>query len=246
MTGIDISNYQDGLDLAKARPGFVILKATEGQTLSDRCFSKFYDAARAAGIPCGAYVYSHATTPEQAKAEAAFVLHVIAGRDLPLGVFLDVEKPEQMQLSGGQLQETVLAFCTAIRAAGYRPGLYGSEYNLWAKLSISRLPADVIRWVAHYGKPPAISCDLWQSTDAAIVAGFSGRVDADSTMSQRMEDIIKAKPEKAEEPGIDWTVYALQSCMAHDGYWPLDQVNGVKTNAFREKFVEYAQDVGRC
>lgn len=257
MTGIDISHYQAKMtDFAAAKSGgvcFAIMKATEGTTISDRSFATHYAGATAAGLPVGAYVFSHATTPDQAKAEAAFALHVIAGRPLPLGIYYDVETDKQMRLSNGQLQEIVAAFCTAIRAAGYTPGLYGSEYNLWAKISLTMLPADVIRWVAHYGTRPAISCDLWQDTDNSIVDGYGGPVDRDVALSQRFELMAQddaatpSQPEpKEEDKDVDYVVLALQSCMAHDGYWPKNKLDGVKTQAFREKLLEYAQDVASC
>lgn len=256
MTGIDISHYQAKMaDFAAAKNGgvcFAILKATEGTTISDRSFATHYAGATAAGLPVGAYVFAHATTPEQAKAEAAFALHVIAGRPLPLGIYYDVETEKQLRLSGQQLQEVCNAFFTAIRAAGYTPGLYGSEYNLWTKISLTMLPADVIRWVAHYGTRPAITCDLWQSSDGGLVDGYSGPVDQDVALSQRFELMVQEAASQRElEPveqdrDVDFVVLALQSCMAHDGYWPKNKLDGVKTQAFREKLLEYAQDVAAC
>lgn len=252
MTGIDISHYQAKMaDFAAAKTGgvcFAIIKATEGTTISDRSFSTHYAGATAAGLPVGAYVFSHATTPEQAKAEAAFALHVIAGRPMPLGIYYDVETDKQMRLSNSQLQEVVTAFCTAIRAAGYTPGLYGSEYNLWAKISLTMLPADVIRWVAHYGTRPAISCDVWQDTDSSIVDGYNGPVDRDVALSQRFELMVQETPmqQPEDDRDVDYVILALQSCMAHDGYWPVNRLDGVKTRDFCDKLLEYAQDVAAC
>lgn len=252
MTGIDISHYQAKMtDFTAAKTGgvcFAIIKATEGTTISDRSFATHYAGATAAGLPVGAYVFSHATTPEQAKAEAAFALHVIAGRPMPLGIYYDVETDKQMRLSNAQLQEVVTAFCTAIRAAGYTPGLYGSECNLWAKISLTMLPADVIRWVAHYGTRPAISCDVWQDTDSSIVDGYNGPVDRDVALSQRFELMVQETPmqQPEDDRDVDFVVLALQSCMAHDGYWPKNKLDGVKTRDFCDRLLEYAQDVASC
>lgn len=41
-------------------------------------------------------------------------------------------------------------------------------------------------------------------------------------------------------------VRVLQSCMAEDGYWPKDQVDGIKSPEFRAKIQEYAHDVATC
>ena len=62
MKGIDISNYQAGLDLADARGAgieFAICKISEGRTYRDRQFDTFYAQAAGCGLPLGAYVYSH-------------------------------------------------------------------------------------------------------------------------------------------------------------------------------------------
>lgn len=47
----------------------------------------------------------------------------------------------------------------------------------------------------------------------------------------------------ADGPDPDMTIRLLQLCMAHDGYWPEDQLTGVKSPEFRVKIKEYAADV---
>lgn len=44
----------------------------------------------------------------------------------------------------------------------------------------------------------------------------------------------------------DLAVKLLQLAMSHDGYWPPGEITGVKTPAFRQRIVEYAQDVAAC
>ena len=46
--------------------------------------------------------------------------------------------------------------------------------------------------------------------------------------------------------GDDLTVKLLQLAMAHDGYWEPDEITGIKTPEFRERIVEYAEDVAGC
>lgn len=67
--------------------------------------------------------------------------------------------------------------------------------------------------------------------------------------SNATQGMDPAEPEPVvEPPADDWdgTVASLQVCMAHDGYWPRDQITGVKTQEFREKIKEYAADVAAC
>ena len=44
----------------------------------------------------------------------------------------------------------------------------------------------------------------------------------------------------------DLTVKMLQLAMAHDGYWAHDEITGIKTPEFRQRIVEYAEDVAGC
>ena len=44
----------------------------------------------------------------------------------------------------------------------------------------------------------------------------------------------------------DPIVRVLQTCMAYDGYWPADQIDGIKTPEYREAIVKYAADVAGC
>ena len=260
MRGVDISNHQAGLDLAKAKSAgieFAICKLSEGRTYKDRQFDTFYQQAQSCGLPLGAYVYSHATTPDAAIAEANAALLLLGGRELPLGIFMDVETNAQMDIPRVQLKQTVMAFCQTVENAGYRSGIYGSEYNLWARVAPADFPDSLI-WVAHYGKQPAFACDLWQCSDSGSFPGYGGPVDTDEVMSDRMRDIVKgegAKPEPTPAPAPqpspspergDPIVRVLQTCMAYDGYWPADQIDGIKTPAYREAIVKYAADVAGC
>ena len=194
MKGVDLSHYQSGLDMARLKKSgfeFAILKITEGSNLFDSSAPVFYMAGKAAGIPVGGYCYSHALTPGAAREEAAFLLDRLGGFPMPLGLYMDVETQDQMQLSDGLLRDVVVAWCDTIRAAGYIPGVYGSEYNLWAKVNPDELPEDVIIWVAHYGKSPDVPCDLWQNSDSGSVAGFSGAVDTDVVRSLRFYEMVQ-------------------------------------------------------
>lgn len=249
MKGIDISNYQAGLDLSMAKSGgieFAICKISEGRAYQDRQFEIFYNQALLCDLPIGAYVYSHATTPQGAIAEAKTALLLLKNRKLSLGVFMDIETNGQMEIPKEQLKQTISAFCQTIEDAGYRSGIYGSEYNLWARVLPSDFPNSFI-WIAHYGKPPALPCDLWQKSDSGLFPGYSGPVDTDEVMSNRMTDIIKGKNDTQEitEPkqiNQSNDVLLIQIAMKDDGYWP-GTIDGVNTLAWREAFKTFAGDV---
>ena len=186
MKGVDISHYQKGLTIRQIREAgndFAIIKATEGTRLKDAAAFDFYREAYEMGFPVGCYCYSHALTEEEAQREARFLIDTIKGFPMPCGVFLDIETPEQLALSPEQLMAVAEGWCGTICKAGYVPGLYGSEGNLWSKLSPDSLPDGCLVWIAHYGRVPVIPCDLWQSSNSGSIDGVS--VDTDEVCSER-------------------------------------------------------------
>lgn len=247
MKGVDISHYQKGLTIRQIRDAgneFAIIKLTEGNFLIDSAAFGFYHEAFTLGFPVGCYCYSHAATPEQARREAAFLLETINGFPMPCGIFLDVEEPKQLGLEYQALLSVVLAWCEAIKAAGYVPGVYSSEYGLWAKISPNDLPDGTLVWVAHYGKQPDVPCDLWQSSDSGSIDGMTAAVDTDEARSERFRTMVKesAKPPRAAaEEKRDPIVMQLQACLRFAGYWQ-GEIDGVRSGRFRERLCEYARD----
>ena len=203
MRGVDISHYQKGLSIKQIKDAgneFVVIKLTEGNFLIDSAAFAFYHEAFIMGFPAGCYCYSHATTAEQARREAEFLLKTLNGFPMPCGIFLDVEEPKMLELGYEQLMSVLLAWCSAITDAGYVPGVYGSEYNLWAKVSPADLPYDTLVWVAHYGKEPDIACDLWQSSDSGSIPGYKGNVDTDEVRSAWFEALVLKGYKEPDKP----------------------------------------------
>ncbi len=252
MKGVDISHYQKGLTIQQIRDAgsaFAIIKLTEGDFLVDKAAFGLYHEAYCIGFPVGCYCYSHAAAPEQARREADFLLKTINGFPMPCGIFLDVEEPKQLALDHQALLSVLTAWCDTIRAAGYVPGVYGSEHNLWAKISPDGLPEDTLVWVAHYGQEPKMMCDVWQSGDSGRVDGYGGRVDTDETRSKRFERLAEtgfagdAAVLTAEEaPTRDPIVMQLQACLRYAGCWP-EEIDGLCSEMFRERLCQYARDV---
>lgn len=188
MKGIDISSWQAGIDLERLGIDFAILKISEGKTWADPQFDTFYTQAK---VPVGAYVFSHATTIQDAEQEADKALSLLNGRYCPLGVYMDVEAAEQLMLSDTQLTDVVKAFCNVIRAGGYIAGVYGSEGNLWAKVRQSSLDGGTLVWVAKWSSMrPSMPCDIWQYTDQARLDFYSGNLDGDEAVSDRFIALV--------------------------------------------------------
>ena len=90
-TGVDVSTYQgevdwqavaaDGIDFAILRLGY--RGYTEGGLFMDESFSRNLQGALDAGLEVGVYFFSQAITPEEAEAEAAYILNAIDGSPSP-------------------------------------------------------------------------------------------------------------------------------------------------------------------
>lgn len=246
MRGVDISHYQKGLTIRQIRDAgndFVIIKVAEGSHLIDSEAFAFYHEAYELGFPVGCYCYSHATTPEQAQREAEFLLKTINGFPMPCGVFLDVEEQKMLELPTDRLTSVVRSWCGTIGGAGYVPGIYGSEYGLWAKLRPDELPEGTLIWAAHYGREPDMPCDLWQSRDSGVINGYAGAVDTDEARSERFWTRVKdfsSQPWTTEKEKSDPIVMQMQACLRWAGRWP-EEVDGICSESFRERLREYAQ-----
>lgn len=197
LHGIDISSWQAGISASSLNSvDFAILKISEGTSWVDPQFDKFYLMAK---IPLGAYVYSHATTEDEARAEAKKAIQLARGRSLPLGIYMDVEEQKQLALRDSELTAVVKAFCDEIKAGGYRAGAYGSNGNLWAKVGVDYLGADVLMWTAQWGGRPAKG-DIWQFTASDHVDGYGERVDGNKALSERFARLAVDNPEPEPKP----------------------------------------------
>ena len=76
LKGIDISNWQKGFSLADTKPGFVIVKATEGLTFTDKCCDGFVQNAIKLDIPFG---YYHFARSNDATKEATYFYNQTKG-----------------------------------------------------------------------------------------------------------------------------------------------------------------------
>lgn len=69
MNGIDISHWQDGIDLNVVPCDFVIIKATQGTSFVDSCCDKFYQVAKKAGKKLGVYHFADGKSTGSKEAE---------------------------------------------------------------------------------------------------------------------------------------------------------------------------------
>lgn len=214
LRGIDISSWQAGISASALNSvDFAILKISEGTSWVDPQFDNFYNMAK---IPLGAYVYSHATTEDEARAEAKKAIQLARGRALPLGIYMDVEEQKQLALRDSELTSVVKAFCDEIKAGGYRAGAYGSNGNLWAKVGVDYLGKDVLMWTAQWGGRPSKG-DVWQFSASDHVDGYSERVDGNKVLSERFGQLVaEIQPEPEPQPAGDEVTIKLPTLKQGD------------------------------
>jgi len=176
--GIDVSKYQGGINWQQVRNQgvrFAMIRVGTTKKGLDEQFINNINGANAAGIRTGIYIYSYATTPEAAAAEANQVLAWIAPYTVTFPIAIDIEDSCQKGLNAGQLQAIADTFCGIINANGYEPMVYASRN--WF---MGRMPSvSAAKWVAQYNS----ACDypgdyaMWQSSSHGSYAGIPTRVD---------------------------------------------------------------------
>lgn len=176
--GIDVSKYDGAIewDAIKSQIDFAIIRVGFGDNVvsqDDGRYLRNIEACERLGIPHGVYIYSYAKTEKQARSEAAHVIRLLAGRELQMPVYYDLEESANKSF----YKKAWSVFAPIIREAGYRVGVYigGSQYNNYFK---GYSPAIDSLWVPRYGnntgtiegsKKPVIDAkyDMWQYTSNA-------------------------------------------------------------------------------
>lgn len=188
MRGIDVSKWQGNIDfnaVKKAGIEFVIIRAGYGREIrqKDPYFERNYAGAKAAGLHVGAYWYSYADSPEDAKKEAAVCLEVIKGKQFDFPIYFDIEEKKQLEKGAAYCSSLVTVFCTELEKAGYFAGFYISRYYLQTCIEPKTAERFAV-WVAEYG--PKLNYGgqygVWQHSSEGRVVGVIGNVDLDTAV----------------------------------------------------------------
>ncbi|MFN3973065.1 MAG: GH25 family lysozyme [Gemmobacter sp.] len=183
--GIDISRWQGAVDWPTARANgvnFAFLKATEGGDLVDPLYDTNRRAARAAGVPVGAYHFWYHCRPAAEQARW-FIRHVPRGGLPPV---LDMEwtpfSPTcRTRPPAEQVRAEARIFLDILeRHYGQRPLIYSpvdfyrdnemwklGAYEFWLR-SVAGHPQDVFAG-RHW--------TFWQYSGTGLVPGIAGKVD---------------------------------------------------------------------
>lgn len=171
--GIDVSEWQGKINWTKVKKSnvdFAMIRIAYGTGYMDKTYDYNMKEANAAGMPVGTYVYSTATTKEQALKEAQLAIEKMRGYKVSYPVVYDLEYPKMGNLSPSRVSELALTFCNEIKRAGYYPMIYCNTYWYSSKIDMERLSGlDV--WIASYGdkiQAPSkalYNYTIWQATD---------------------------------------------------------------------------------
>ena len=183
MRGIDISHWQDGLDLSTIDFDFVIMKATEGVTMIDNCCDKFYQKAKAMGKCLGVYHYANGG---DYKAEANFFIEHVKNYIGEALLILDWESQGNVQWNKTDAS-WVKNWCDYVYSqTGVKPIIYIQKS---AMNKVSDLGYQL--WIAQYAdnektgyqdtpwNEGAYPCLMRQYSSHGSLSGYSGNLDLD-------------------------------------------------------------------
>lgn len=148
LNGLDVSHWQNGINLAKISADFVIMKATEGTSLVDNCCDSHYQEAKGAGKLLGVYHYaSGSSSPEQ---QAEFFLSNIQNYIGEALLALDWEDSNLLK-QGPSWAKRFLDY--VYNKTGVRPLIYMS-YAVTRQYDWTNVAKNYGLWVARYYTEP--------------------------------------------------------------------------------------------
>ena len=180
---LDISTWQGYVDFNKVKSAgynYVILRAGFGRENSqkDNTFDRNYANAKASGLKVGVYWFSYSTSPSEAYREANACLYCLNGKQLDMPVYYDLEYQPAMSMSNSNYTQMALNFCSAIKKAGYKSGVYSSASVYGYLLNRQTLINNGVSiWNAQWSSYCSVPCDIWQYSEKGQVNGISASVD---------------------------------------------------------------------
>lgn len=183
--GVDVASYQ-ATDMAayhKAGASFAIVKLTEGTDYVNPKASKQVASSRANHLYTHAYHFARfGSSVSQAKKEAAYFIKQAKKEDISQKrmLFLDWESGSGNVVTGPKAANTtaILAFMDAVKAAGWRPGLYSGASLMRSAIDTKQVVKKygTCLWVASYPTMDAVSTanfNYFPSMDGVAIWQFT-------------------------------------------------------------------------
>lgn len=191
LDGIDISNWQAGIDLTKVPADFVIVKATQGTTYTSPDCVRAVEQALAAGKCVGVY---HYVSGGDANAEADYFVNSVRGWLGRVVLAIDWESAQNTAWGNAAYLEAVVS--RVVGTTGVKPLIYASQSVLGVVSPIAQ-KYDCGLWVAQYAdmnptgyqarpwNEGAYACVIRQYSSAGRLDGYAGNLDLDKFYGDR-------------------------------------------------------------
>lgn len=258
--GVDVAVYQP-TDLAsyhKLGASFAIVKLTEGTDYLNPRASKQVDSSRANHLYTHAYHFARfGSSVSQAKKEAAYF--IVQAKKLDISqkrmLWLDWEAGSGNVVTGPKASNTaaILAFMEAVKAAGYRPGLYSGASLMRTAIDTAQIVKKfgTCLWVASYPTMSAVSTanfNYFPSMDGVAIWQFTSKwhgLNVDGNVAlvdlNQATEKKKAAPKKTEKakPKAKETFTVYAPIINNDPNWKIALRDGnghltgkyIKTNS---------------
>lgn len=183
MNGIDISNWQAGIDLSKVPADFIIMKATQGTTYVSPDCDRQYQQARKLGRLRGVYHYVDGSGATQ---EADYFVDHCKGYIHDAILAIDWE--QEQNHAWGNYEYLKQLVRRVIERTGVKPLIY-AQAGIYAGISKVAADLDCGLWIAQYADMTATgyqehpwnegsySCAIRQYTSAGKLPGWSANLD---------------------------------------------------------------------
>ena len=182
MHGIDISNWQRGLDISSLDMDFCIVKATEGLGYTDPSFHNFAEQVEDAGLLFGFYHFARENKPENEAHWFYTQTMRYDGKGIPI---LDYETSnydnrewaerfasEYARLSG----KYPVIYCSASVCREFAGSWLADRCALW----VAGYPYEYTEWIERacpYNVSPWQNCIIWQFTSSLHISDEFKRLD---------------------------------------------------------------------
>ena len=188
--GIDVSVWNGSINWAQTKKeiDFAILRIGYGREVSqkDTRFEANYAGCKANNIPVGGYWYNYAKTVDDAKREADACIKCLNGRKFDYPIWYDIEENSVFATGKANVSKIAEVFCEALKAAGYKVGLYSSYYTFQTYFT-DEVKNKYDIWLAHVGNGGAPLSntgypghkEMWQYSWKGRYSGINGDVDED-------------------------------------------------------------------
>lgn len=268
---IDISYWQGNLDFKKLKSAginYIILRAGYGTTKDSR-FDQYAKACQSVGIKIiGAYWFTYALNVAQAKNEATICINACKPYNIPT-IFYDFEydtvkkaKAQGITLGSKECNDFTIAFCDTVKAAGIAPGYYCNDDYYKTMYSDRVKNKGYYLWYAHYKSDYSyhespISCDIFQYSSRARLAGFNQNFDGDICYNPKLlgnstNSSISSNTNKGnntmtnkttKEQAINAVIKTAQNEIGYLEKKSNAQLNSKTANAGYNNFTKYWRDI---